>query len=124
MKQQGTVALKMGRGFAVKAEPSNDWLQPFSTAVITLKCFSDIPGKMEDELVVTVRELQGHSEGGNYRIPIRLASHGNPLYLPDQQIGLSKLEEPPRLLCGTMVPAEKYTKRHFKVGNNSSTPIR
>lgn len=124
MKQQGTVALKMGRGFAVKADPPNDWLLPFGTAVVTLKCFSDLPGIMEDELILSVRELQGHSRGGDYRIPIRLVSHGNPLYLPDQQIGLSKLSDPPRLLCGTMVPAEKYTVRNFKVGNNASTPIK
>jgi len=104
----------------VKVEPSNDWLQPFSRTVITLKCFSDLPGKMEDEIILNVRQI--HAEGGDYRIPVRLVSRGNPLYLPDQQIGLRQDYSPPRLQCGTIVPAEKFTTRTFKVGNNSSAP--
>ena len=43
------MALKAGRGFAVKVNPTSDWLQPFSTTVIQLTCFSDLPGFMEDE---------------------------------------------------------------------------
>eukprot|EP00929_Paragymnodinium_shiwhaense_P071991 TRINITY_DN36554_c0_g1_i1.p1 TRINITY_DN36554_c0_g1~~TRINITY_DN36554_c0_g1_i1.p1 ORF type:complete len:2313 (+),score=513.22 TRINITY_DN36554_c0_g1_i1:110-7048(+) len=123
-KELGSVVLKAGRGFAVKVEPGSDWLQPFGTALITLTAFSDLPGKMVDELVVNVRQLNGHMEGKDYRIPMKLTSYGNPLYLPDQQIGLSTIEDPPRLLCGTMVPAEKTLTRHFKVGNNSAAPIK
>ena len=93
----------------MKAAPASDWLQPFSTAVITVTSFSDLPGLMEDEarlkhrvtckvftaskrakqrpvlcierqnqatkeLILTLRELPGHSEGENFRIPLRLKS--------------------------------------------------
>eukprot|EP00440_Ansanella_granifera_P030441 gb/GFBE01033071.1/.p1 GENE.gb/GFBE01033071.1/~~gb/GFBE01033071.1/.p1 ORF type:complete len:2256 (+),score=522.78 gb/GFBE01033071.1/:1-6768(+) len=123
LREAGKVALKAGRGFAVKINPTSDWLQPFSSAVITLTCFSDLPGLMEDELVLTVRESRGHSEGKDFRIPVRLLTHGNPLYLPDQQVGLNIQSSPPRLLCGVTVPAEKQLMRRFKVGNNSSTKV-
>lgn len=123
MKEQGRMALRAGRGFAVKAAPASDWLQPFSTAVITVTSFSDLPGLMEDELILTLRELPGHSEGENFRIPLRLKSYGNPLYLPDQQVGLNTLASPPRLLCGVTVPAEKQLMRRFKVGNNSAARV-
>eukprot|EP00931_Biecheleriopsis_adriatica_P029163 TRINITY_DN17358_c0_g2_i1.p1 TRINITY_DN17358_c0_g2~~TRINITY_DN17358_c0_g2_i1.p1 ORF type:complete len:2291 (+),score=504.51 TRINITY_DN17358_c0_g2_i1:620-6874(+) len=122
LKEAGKVALKAGRGFAVKITPSSDWLQPFSTAVITLTCFSDLPGLMEDDLIVTVREAKGHSESP-FRIPVRLLSFGNPLYLPDQQVGLNIMSVPPLLSCGITVPAEKQLLRRFKVGNNSSTKV-
>jgi hypothetical protein len=122
LKEQGTIALKAGRGFAVRVSPTSDWLQPFSSAVITLTCFSDLPGLMEDDLILSVRELRGHSEG-DFRIPLRLLSFGNPLYLPDQQVGLNIQSKPPRLLCGRTVPAEKLLMRRFKVGNNSSTQV-
>ena len=34
---------------AVKVSPTSDWLQPFSTAVIVVTSFSDLPGNMEDD---------------------------------------------------------------------------
>mmetsp|Transcript_89791 Transcript_89791/g.159654 ORF Transcript_89791/g.159654 Transcript_89791/m.159654 type:complete len:2242 (-) Transcript_89791:140-6865(-) len=123
LKEAGKVALKAGRGFAVRLTPSSDWLQPFSTTVITLTCFSDLPGVMDDELVLTVRETKGHSEGQDFRVPIKLMTFGNPLYLPDQQVGLNIMTTPPRLFCGTTVPAEKLMMRRFKVGNNSSAKV-
>ncbi|CAK9004205.1 unnamed protein product [Durusdinium trenchii] len=123
MKEQGRMALKAGRGFAVKVNPTSDWLQPFSTTVIALTSFSDLPGLMEDELLLTLRELPGHAEGECFRIPLRLQSYGNPLYLPDQQVGLNILSLPPRLSCGVTVPAEKQLVRRFKVGNNSAARV-
>ncbi|CAJ1371706.1 unnamed protein product [Effrenium voratum] len=123
MKEQGRMALRAGRGFAVRVSPASDWLQPFSTAVISLTCFSDLPGLMEDELVLTLRELPGHADGEAFRIPLRLQSFGNPLYLPDQQVGLNTLAMPPRLSCGVTVPAEKQLIRRFKVGNNSAARV-
>jgi len=124
MKEQGMLALKYGRGWAVKIEPTNDWLQPFSKAVVTITAFSDLPGLCEDELVVNIRQLAGHTDGEDFRIPVRLLSYGNPLYLPEQQVGLNGHLDPPRLLCGTMVPIEKFTTRVFKVGNNSAAKVR
>eukprot|EP00930_Biecheleria_cincta_P031240 TRINITY_DN21698_c0_g1_i1.p1 TRINITY_DN21698_c0_g1~~TRINITY_DN21698_c0_g1_i1.p1 ORF type:complete len:2245 (+),score=433.56 TRINITY_DN21698_c0_g1_i1:107-6841(+) len=123
MQEAGKVALKAGRGFAVRVNPSSDWLQPFGTATITLTCFSDLPGIMDDVLVLTIRECQGHTEGRSFRIPLRLRSVGNPLFLPDQQVGLNILSTPPRLFCGVTVPVEKHMMRRFKVGNSSSTQI-
>lgn len=123
MKEQGRMALKAGRGFAVKVSPTSDWLQPFSTAVLALTSFSDLPGLMEDELILTLRELPGHADGEVFRIPLRLQSYGNPLYLPDQQVGLNTLALPPRLSCGVTVPAEKQLVRRFKVGNNSAARV-
>ena len=49
--------------------------------------------------------------------------YGNPLYLPDQQVGLNTLALPPRLSCGVTVPAEKQLVRRFKVGNNSAARV-
>mmetsp|Transcript_89387 Transcript_89387/g.289076 ORF Transcript_89387/g.289076 Transcript_89387/m.289076 type:complete len:2348 (-) Transcript_89387:56-7099(-) len=124
VKAAGASALQYGHGWAVKLQPGNDWLQPFGKSVITLTCFSDLPGLMEDELVVKVRDLEGHSDGTDFRIPMRLLSQGNPLFLPDQQVGLTKELDPPVLMCGTMVPAEKSLTRTFKVSNNSAAKMR
>lgn len=124
LKEQGSVALKTGHGWAVKVEPSSDWLQPFGVAVVTLTCFSDLPGLMEDELLVSIRQLEGHAENNCFRIPLRLLSYGSPLYLPEQQVGLNLTMDPPQLFCGTIVPSDKVMSRKFKVGNNSSQEIR
>merc|ERR1719487_1714889 len=116
MKEQGAVALNYGRGYAVKLEPSSDWLQPFGSCTVICTCYSDLPGPMLDELRLTVRNLPPE-----FNIPVRLTSHGNPLYLPPQQVCLSQHYEPPRLKSGTIVPAEKEVKRTFRVSNSSAT---
>jgi len=123
LKEAGMMALKGGLGYAVTIEPKSDWLQPFSKTIVTCTCYSDVPGLMEDDLVVTIGKLQSHAEGGDYRIPMRVLSSGNPLYLPDQQVGLNNRLEPARLLIETITPAAKTTTRTFKVGNNSMTKV-
>lgn len=122
--QQYTIALKEGRGWAVRVEPSSDWLQPFLYSVITLTCYSDLPGVMEDELIVKIPHLAGHEEGNAFRIPMKLVSVGNPLSLPEEQVGLCATEDPPRLLCGTIVPSEMRATRRFKVANSSAAPMK
>jgi len=123
-KEQGMAALQKGRGWAVQVQVGEEVLQPFAYAVITLTCFSDLPGLLEDELVLNIPELSGHADGQDFRIPIRLVSFGNPLYLPEQQVGLNLTLDPPRLLCGIIVPSEKLTTRRFRVGNNSSARMK
>merc|ERR1719199_760108 len=105
------IALKGGRGYAITVDPKSDWLQPFSKSTITCTCYSDVPGLMEDELVITIGQLQSHANGGDFRIPVRVLSVGNPLYLPDQQVGLNNRLELPRLLMETITPAAKSTVR-------------
>lgn len=122
--QQSTIALKDGRGYAVRVEPASDWMLPFSTSVITLTCYSDLPGTMEDDLIVKVPHLPGHDDDGFFRIPMKLTSLGNPLSLPEQQVGLCITEDPPRLLCGTIVPSEMQAFRRFKVANSSAAPMK
>lgn len=122
-RAQGATALKHGRGWAVKVEPAHDVLQPFGKAVVTLTCFSDLPGPMEDELVLSMDSLRAHADGRDFRIPVRLLSKGNPLYLPDQQVGLCRELDPPRLLCGTIVPADRLSTRPIKVSNNSAAKM-
>uniref|UniRef100_A0A7S4VFH8 Deleted in lung and esophageal cancer protein 1 Ig-like domain-containing protein n=1 Tax=Alexandrium monilatum TaxID=311494 RepID=A0A7S4VFH8_9DINO len=123
-KELGMVALQKGRGYAVQLRASSEKLEPFGNAVITLTCFSDLPGLMEDELVLNIPELAGHADGQDFRIPVRLASFGNPLYLPEQQVGLNLALDPPRLNCGIIVPSEKLTTQRFRVGNNSSAKMK
>jgi len=122
-REQGQAALTAGRGHAIAVSPAVGMLKPFGRAVVNLQCFSDLPGDLEDDLVVSIRELKGHDAGG-FRVPVRLQSTGSPLYLPDQQVGLDVTAAPPRLLCGTLVPAEKMSQRVFKVGNNSAAKMR
>jgi hypothetical protein len=124
LKEQGMVALKSGRGYAVTVDPKSDWLQPFSRAVVTCTCYSDVPGLMEDQLIINIGQLQSHADGGDYRIPVRVLSVGNPLYLPDQQVGLRNRLDLPRLLMETITPVDKNTTRTFRVGNNSMTQVR
>jgi len=122
LREQGLVALKHGRGWAIKVEPPSDWLQPFGKAIITCTCYSDLPGPMEDNLILTVRQLQAH-ENGDFRIPVKVLSTGQPLYLPGQQTGLDLGEEVPRLRCGTITPLERQAVRRFRVANNSATEV-
>jgi len=123
LKEQGMVALKSGRGYAVTVEPKSDWLPPFGKMTVTCTCYSDIPGLMEDDLIIEIGKLQSHADGGDYRIPMRVVSKGNPLFLPDQQVGLNNTLETPSLLIETITPAHKYTTRTIKVGNNSMSPV-
>jgi hypothetical protein len=119
LREQGAVALNYGRGYAVKLVPSNGWLHPFGKAEIVCTCYSDLPGAMMDDMMLAIKNMQGP----DFHLPVRLASHGNPLYLPDQQVALSQHYTPPRLSCGTIVPVEQKATRRFKVGNNSATNI-
>lgn len=123
LKSHGCVALKGGRGWAVKLESPSNWLEPFGTLVITCTCYCDLPGSMKDHVTLSLAGLPEHASGAVFRIPVRLVSHGNPLYLPEQQVGLSLHSDPPLLSCGTLVPSEKTTSRRFKVGNNSATNL-
>ncbi|CAK0840100.1 unnamed protein product [Prorocentrum cordatum] len=128
-REAGVVALKLGRGWAVKVDPATDWLQPFGSTVVTLTCYSDLPGEMEDELIVKIQQMEEHSSGSNhFRVPIRLKSFGNPLYLPLQQVGVNYDPpgelDPPQLLCGVMTPIDRIVTRSFKVGNHSSVKMR
>lgn len=122
-KEQGMAALRQGRGWAVLVESQESFLRPFGMAVVTLTSFCDLPGLFEDELVLNIPELPGHAEGKDFRIPIRQVAVGNPLFLPDQQVGLNLTTETPRLSCGIIVPSEKMTTRCFRLGNNSSAKM-
>ncbi|CAD7948003.1 unnamed protein product [Amoebophrya sp. A25] len=124
-KEAGSLNLKYGLGFAVALEPSQGRLEGFGVQVIDCYCYSDLPGTMTDHVHIRIGSLP------EFLVDAKVVSVGNPLYLVPLQIGLNLNEEPeeqreseyPELSFGTLVLADRTTRRRLRLGNLSSANI-
>ncbi|CAD7925139.1 unnamed protein product [Amoebophrya sp. A120] len=126
-KAAGSLNLKYGLGFAVALEPSSGRLEAFGMQVIDCYCYSDLPGTMTDHVHLRIGSLP------EFLVDAKVVSSGNPLYLAPLQVGLNLNAEEqeknsaagkhPELSYGTLVLADRITKRRLRLGNLSSANI-
>lgn len=101
-----------GNGVAFLCTPKEGQLAPWTSVIVDVVCFNNMPGKYKDELICQVKGLP------QTRISMKVRVVGSPLELSVHTVGLDPNVAPPRLAWANVLHSTKSQTKRITVKNN------